>query len=1164
MSSKPTTSKNNALSHLAKQYQKKTDREHILDAPDTYIGSIEQDETMNWIWNDEQNKMELRSYNWIPGLYKIFDEGVVNSRDHFVRMNQKIDDEGKHVDLSPVTNINIDISKETGVIKIYNDGNGIDVEKHPEHDLWIPEMIFGHLRTSTNYNKEEKKIVGGKNGFGVKLIFIYSKWATVETIDHIRHLKYTQRFEDNLNIIEKPHITKCSKKPYTSIEFLPDYKRFGIDNLTDDMYQLLKKRVFDIGAVTDKSVKVRFNGEICPIRSFENYIDLYLGNKKETQRIYELSNERWEYAVALSPIDEFTQVSFVNGIYTSKGGKHVDYVLNQIIKKLVDYIEAKKKVKVKPATIKEQLMLFVNAVIENPAFDSQTKDYMNTASAKFGSSCKVSDKFIEKLAKMGVMNTALSLNQVKETNEAKKTDGKKTRNIIGIPKLSDANYAGTPKSSECTLILCEGDSAKAGVISGLQEKDRNYYGVYPLKGKLLNVKDETSAKIAENKEICEIKKILGLETNQNYKTKDEIKSKLRYGKVMILTDQDLDGSHIKGLVINLFQSHWHNLIEVNDFLTFMNTPILKAKKGKQTIKFYNEGEYDEWKKVKKDELSKWSIKYYKGLGTSKGTEFREYFQDKKMVCLEYKGKESDDAIDLVFSKNKIEERKDWLSNYDKNARLNIDDTKITYNDFIHKEMIHFSKYDCERSIPNMVDGLKTSQRKILYSAFKRNLTKEIKVAQFAGYVSEHSLYHHGEMSLNNAIVSMAQNFVGSNNINLLKPNGQFGTRLAGGKDSASTRYIFTQLNEITTAIFRNEDLPILNYLEDDGTQVEPEFYMPIIPMILVNGTNGIGTGFSSQVLNYNIKDIIEYIRCQMKQEQTNETNETPHQSNQIHPYYLGFKGDIINQNDGKYLIKGKYEKVGKDTVRITELPVGTWTDKYKEFIEKQIVGTKKETKGKKETKSKKQTDTIIKEYTDLNTELNVNFTLKFQTGKIEELENKKTKDPNVNGLEEFLNLTTSKSTNNMHLFDEEQKLKKYKNVCDILDEFIPIRLSYYQKRKDYILKELKHIVMVLQNKARFIKEQCDDIIDLRRKKSEVIDAMLDERKYDRVEGSFKYLRKMPTDSVSEEEIEKLMKQKEEKEIEYETLKNMTIQTMWLNELENLEKQYEKFVKSILL
>jgi DNA topoisomerase-2 len=418
--------------------QQKTDKQHILDNPDTYIGSVENVESDVWIMNETNDKIIEKNISYIPGLFKLFDEGIVNCRDHVVRMQTKLD--AKTENSLPVTYIDIAI-QDDGTIVMINDGNGIDVVQHPEYKTWVPELIFGHLRTSTNYNKDEKKIVGGKNGFGFKLVLIWSTYGYIETVDHIRGLKYCQEFKDNLDVICPPKITKASTaKPYTKITFKPDYQRLGITGLSPDMISLLKKRVYDISAITDKTIKVKYNSSIIPIKNFQNYVDLYIGDKTTSPRVYEIANDRWEYAVALTPSNEFIQVSFVNGIYTSKGGKHVEYILNQITRKLADFIEKKKKIKVNLNSIKEQLILFIRCDIENPAFDSQTKDFMNTPMAKFGSKCDVTDKFIEKIAKMGVMDAACALTEVKENKAIKKTDGTKSKSIRGIPKLTDANW----------------------------------------------------------------------------------------------------------------------------------------------------------------------------------------------------------------------------------------------------------------------------------------------------------------------------------------------------------------------------------------------------------------------------------------------------------------------------------------------------------------------------------------------------------------------------------------------------------------------------------------------------------------------------------------------------------------------------------------------------
>ena len=295
------------MATLSTKYQRKTDKEHVLDNPDTYIGSVEKIDSEQWVFDSNANKIALKSIQYIPGLYKLFDEGIVNCRDHVIRMLQN-----KNKNKKLVSCIEIDIEKESGKITLTNDGNGIDVAMHPEEKIWIPEMIFGHLRTSTNYDKNEKKIVGGKNGFGFKLVLIWSKWGYIETVDHTRGLKYCQTFHDNLERIEAPVITKTtSKKAYTKVSFIPDFARLGLTGFSNDMIDLMVKRVYDIGAVTDQSekkIKVLLNNVTLPVKNFTQYLDLYIGTKDENKRVYESVNERWEYAVALSPKHEFMQI----------------------------------------------------------------------------------------------------------------------------------------------------------------------------------------------------------------------------------------------------------------------------------------------------------------------------------------------------------------------------------------------------------------------------------------------------------------------------------------------------------------------------------------------------------------------------------------------------------------------------------------------------------------------------------------------------------------------------------------------------------------------------------------------------------------------------------------------------------------------------------------
>ena len=648
-----------------------------------------------------------------------------------------------------------------------------------------------------------------------------------------------------------------------------------------------------------------------------------------------------------------------------------------------------------------------------------------------------------------------------------------------------------------------------------------------------------------------------------------------------MTDQDLDGAHIQGLGINLFQTEWPSLTKIPGFIGFMNTPILKARRGTQELLFYNDGEFEAWKKQFPDAVvpAGWHTKYYKGLGTSTGKEFKEYFEHKKTVAFVHTGKESDDHLDMAFNKKRADDRKEWLANYSREAFLDTSKPTIPYEEFIDRGLIHFSIYDNERSIPNLMDGLKISLRKILYAAFKKGgLKTEIKVAQFSGYVSEHSAYHHGEASLNAAIVGMAQNFVGSNNINLLEPNGQFGTRSAGGDDSASERYIFTQLNKLTRLIYRQEDDAILSYINDDGQMVEPTYYAPAIPMILVNGSKGIGTGFSTDVMPHHPLQIIAYVRAMLA---ATSVADRPI----IEPYFKGFKGTIKNiaatsgaatshvaatsgapaSASAKYLIKGTYEIIADRKVRITELPIGTWTDDYKVFLEKLMEVPAASDKDKISDKSAAATTPVLKEYTDMSTDTVVDITVTFHPSYPHTPKDLQAvvidADAGTNKLEKLLALFTTQSTTNMNLFDAHEKLRKYATIYDIIDDYYTERLALYSKRKAAMLAQLANELRILTNRARYIQEILDDKLELRRQTKEAIYAKMVAHGYEHIDADveFKYLLKMPMDSVTDENVKNLLAERDAKRAQHQGLQDTTIQALWTNDLDELEQEYKKWI-----
>ena len=1157
---------------IEKTYQKKTQLEHILLRSDTYIGTIDKISEKMWVFDDSKDKFENKDILYVPGLYKIFDEILVNAVDNFYRdKSQK--------------NIKVTINPSKNQISVYNDGKGIPIVIHKEHKVYVPELIFGHLLTSSNYNDDEKRIIGGRNGYGAKLTNIFSSKFIIETVDLKNKKYYIQEFNNNMSIINPPKIVDINssnineyKSDYTKVTFEPDLKKFKMKNLDNDIVSLMKKRVYDIAGTTPYSLNVHYNNKlIANIKDFETYVNLYIGKEDmfdkdqeiEYPKIYDYPNERWEVMLTMSS-DGFQQVSFVNNICTSKGGTHVNYVVDKISQDLLEYINKKNKnMNIKAPQIKNHLFVFINCKIENPTFNSQTKETMTLKADSFGSECDLSNKFFNKVYKSLIITNIVSNVKAKEAvklNKALSSNIKKASRLLGINKLEDANNAGTRYSNLCTLILTEGDSAKSLAMSGIEVVGRENFGVFPLKGKLLNVRDASQKVLLANEEIQNIIKILGLQVGKDYSNEQAVKT-LRYGNVMIMADQDPDGSHIKGLLINFIDFFWPSLIKTNFFLNEFITPIVKVTFPNQTLQdnnflnlvlkdklslfqsndnnnifnFYSTNDfkvfYDKIKQLSLNNQSfnnitnKLKIKYYKGLGTSTSKEAKEYFKNflKSNISFIYKSEEDRKKIDLVFNKGKADERKQWIS------KINLTDTidyssnnnKITYSEFIDKELVFFSYLDNARSIPSAIDGLKPSERKILFSCFKRKLNSEIKVAQLSGYVSEHSAYHHGEMSLNLTITAMAQDYIGSNNFNLLVPVGQFGSRYHGIKGAASPRYIFTYLNKLTRLMFSENDDNILTYQVEEGQKIEPSYYLPVLPLLLINGAEGIGTGWSTSIPCFDPVDIANNLLGRL-----NSTNNN-YEFKKMKPWYKGFKGTIEekntdndkvngtknllkktktlktkNQNEDKtntnvddnndntyldidmsnninnktnnkseiinsYYVNGLLKMIPEDlAVEITELPIKTTITSYKEFLEKNHAFNKDNT-------SKDLEITDIKEFHEEN---NIFFKIFLTENSYKKLENL-----NYYDKLKLLKLSSTVNLTNMVAFDADNKIKKYNSPNEILEEFYCKRLEMYNNRKIHNIRKLEHQYDVVKNKLLFI--QCvlkGDIVFLNKKKDEII------------------------------------------------------------------------------
>ena len=1144
-------------------------RDHVLLRPDTYVGSTEKSEQDMWVYNADIDKMEYRQVTYAPALYKIFDEIIVNSADHKQRDGT-------------MKNLKVEISKENGTISVYNDGNGIPIVESEEIDektkkkLWVPEMIFGVLLSGSNYNDDEERLGGGRNGYGAKLTNIFSTEFTLETIyvnpDTKEAKEYKQTWTDNMSKKGKPSIKKVkAKKPsgYTKVTFKPDFARFNMnDGLDDDIIAMIRRRAFDMAGTTPKDVKVTLDGTVLPIKDFKSYCDMYLPSKEECELqsipektlYFESVNERWEVGVTLSQDEEEQHVSFVNSIATTSGGTHVKMIQKQIAERLAKFIEKKKKKKVKTHQIKKSLWVFCKSLIVNPKFGSQTKETLKTKESEFEGvknkgkqqfKCTLSEKFLKKLEKSVIVQAIVAAADSKEQRQKARAGGKKKHKIV-VPKLEDANWAGKgKKAAQCTLILTEGDSAKSLAMAGISVVGRDKYGVFPLKGKLLNVRDANHSMFMKNTEIQNIMKIMGLQVGKKY----EDVGKLRYGHLMIMTDQDHDGSHIKGLIINFIHKFWPSLLRLPGFLQVFVTPIIKASKGsKKNEVFYTMPEYEEWRDNLSDQGKSWRIKYYKGLGTSTSKEAKEYFKNIKTNKLDMLW--TDEAIesnmvDMCFNKKRADDRKDWILSHEEGSFVNFNSESMSISDFIRKELVLFSIADNERSLPNVVDGFKSSQRKVLFASFKRNLTNEIRVAQLAGYTSEHAAYHHGETSLCGTIVGMAQTFVGSNNINLLYPGGQFGTRFQGGNDAASPRYIHTQLSKFARLIFHPDDDALLTYLDDDGVSIEPKYYLPIIPMLLVNGAQGIGTGWSSKVPNFNPRDLIENLRTLI-----NADTPTMDTLNAMMPWYMGFEGTITREFhakkgfEGRFTIRGCAEWLDDRTFRITELPVGTWIENYKNFLNDE----KNFAVGFIEDINENHTDTTV----DFEITLSEEAAKALQSG---------------DDLFKKFKLETSISVTNMTCFDRNRKIRTFSSPEEILFDFFQYRMESYVERKKIIMERLEKEFSILDNKVRFILAVINGemVINNRPKKDLMSDLRSqgypahtssskkkDDDDWDMGSRDYDYLLSMPLWNLTLEKVEKLKEQKFKKEDELEDLRATSEKDIWLKDLDELELALDEF------
>lgn len=1129
---------------MKKVYKKLSATEHMDKRSSMYMGNTNNITKKEWIL--EESSMVFKEIEYNPGLLKLIDEIISNSIDHYKRENTNV--------------TKIKVSIKDNEISVFNNGSCIPIEKDLDEDMYIPTLVFGQPFTSSNFDDDDKRLWVGTNGLGSKLVNLKSDNFLVETYNHKEKLFFSQLWEDNKKIEHPPRIEKKTnfKEDFTQVTFTPSLKEFNMQTLYDNStLKLVEKKLHDTSACCP-NLKVYYNDDLISYKSFKHYIKSYTAKEDvivnldiDTNIEIGIPNaiQILDFSIIIPEDKQSYIVSFVNNCFTPDNGTHVDFILNPFFKQLITELNKKKSKEfhnMTTAFLKKKLKFFINTEIVNPSYSSQMKTELINNFKK-----KNDIDFSDIIKK--IKDNKIFLNSLKETNVKKinseilKGSGKKIKHVKGVDKLEDANYAGTNLSENCILILTEGDSAKALAVKGISslKQDKNYYGVFPLRGKPINTRDSTLTEIKKNKEIEAIVKILGLEYNKEY-NEQNIKS-LRYGKLRLMTDQDKDGSHIKGLILNIFSTLWPSLLKIG-FIDCMITPIIKVVKKQKEILFYNLYEFNNWEKDNKG----YSIKYYKGLGTSEDKEAKTYFANpNNIVPFKNANKKSLDSLEMAFGKKNSNLRKTWVENYlvnkEKvelentlylNSFLEKEDRSIDITDFIDKELVHYAVADNKRSIPNLMDGFKPTERKVIYTVKKLSMNskrKEKKVEQLSGFVSSGTNYQHGEDSIKKTIIAMAQSFVGSNNINLLMPSGQFGTRNAGGKDHAAPRYIYTYMNELTELIFKEEDELILNYNNEEDEIIEPVYYVPIIPMILINGCLGIGYAWSTKILSYHPIEIINEIINMIK---TGEESKK-----KFLPWVNNYKSIFQEYKENSFITNAKiYIKDSTCQILIVELPIGLWTENFTKFVNEKI---------KMFDKTKEDEDNYIlnvskQDYEDGS----ICFLLDIET----DYYNKNFKDNYDNIFKTFKLYKLIK--NKYILFDENEVLKEYKNVNEIINNFFKIRYSYYQKRKERQIIELEKKILIIKNQTRYNQEVVDKIIKIEEIENEDdFIELLKNRKYNKHPdfNTYDYLMDKKVRSLTKQNVETLYKNQLKLEKELEIFKKIEIEEMWIKELEILKK-----------
>jgi len=978
---------------------------------------------------------------------------------------------------------------------IINDGEGIPIEKNDIEGVYNHTLIFGHLLSGSNYDDKQKRFTSGRNGLGAKLVNVFAKKFTVTGVDETKRLQFTQTWTNNMRIVSEPKITKSAKKSFTSVSFDIDGALFGIETIPSDTKSLFAR--FTLDAAMTTGLKVTLNGVRLP-----NKLSLYLNLIDDSPPLcvkFDNCHSRVWISATQNEKATFEAISFVNGSCTKNGGRHVDAVVEAVCRPII----AKLKGLATLREVKAQLRFLIVTRVANPEYDSQEKNTLESPIVKVD---PISVAMVNKILKFPTRDGQTIESALKRLRESKeKREISKITSCKSAPPIEGydrANFAATAISSECVLSVCEGLSAKTFAVAGIEtgfggKRGRNYFGIYPLKGKLLNTRNVSTAILSKNVVVMNLIKILGLD----YSNPSNFKN-LTYGRICTLTDADVDGIHIECLILNFLHSTFPKLLE-SGFAVGMKTPILKTISAGKTRLYFDERSFGK----RAGCTTSTSVKYFKGLGTTKPEDVKHIFGLK--ILNFFVDDKTNKTFEVAFNKKDAESRKTLLAKYmtdlEKDCATLDDETEtfIPYSisKHLNEQLIKFFYDDCARTLPSIYDGLKESQRKAVYAAKQKNLVVDLKVAQFGAYVAECTNYHHGEVNLFNTIIKMAQSFTGSNNVPLFAEEGMFGTRLCGGEDAASPRYIYTKMTKAMIALFPDDD--IYTSKVDDGEPIEPSYYVPVLPMLLINGCTGIASGWMCSCPSFSPRDVLDNARAAI-----NDRELQP-----IKPWFRGFTGQTIQLADGKFSTVGTF--VRKDSkVVVTELPVGLWNDSFKLACE--------------------QDETIVN-VKDLSTAKTPSFSL--------------TVAPEFDEVKFTKRMTTLFNTNNIVAFDDRGQIKRV-SVDNVFKMWAKERLRLNEIRKRSCISKLIEKMERLREKIKFIKLVKSRKILLTEKEADVV-KILRENDIDKT-TSHDILLSLPIRTLTDEYQQKLTKELTSCEDTRETMEKLTAVDIWESDVKKVE------------